>query len=123
MTLIAIFIAVVFAHSLVSRRLERTVVTAPIVFTASGMLAFLVLPELQDPVGGQNALRHVAEIGLVLLLFTDASRTDLQVLRNIRTLPARLLSTGMLLTIVLGGIIALAIFSKLTVWEAAILAA
>jgi len=123
MTLIAIFIAVVFAHSLVSRRLERTVVTAPIVFTASGMLAFLVLPELQDPLGGQNALRHVAEIGLVLLLFTDASRTELQVLSNIRNLPARLLSTGMLLTIVLGAIIALVVFSKLTVWEAGILAA
>ena len=29
----------------------------------------------------------IAEVGLVMLLFTDASRTDLNVLRSIRNLP------------------------------------
>ena len=33
-----------------------------------------------------------------MLLFTHASRTDLQLLTNIRNLAARLLSAGMLLT-------------------------
>ena len=47
---------------------------------------------------------HLAEIGLVMLLFTDASRTDFRLLRSIRNLPIRLLSTGMLLTIVLGAV-------------------
>jgi sodium/hydrogen antiporter len=65
----------------------------------------------------------VAEVGLVLLLFPDASHTDLRVLNNIRNLPVRLLSIGMLLTIVLGGLVALAVFPQLTVWEAGILAA
>jgi NhaP-type Na+/H+ or K+/H+ antiporter len=59
----------------------------------------------------------------VLLLFTDASRTDLQVLKNIRSLPVRLLSTGMLLTILLGGLAALVVFHQLSLWEAGILAA
>jgi hypothetical protein len=47
MTLIAIFTALVLLHSLISGRLERTLVTAPIVFTAAGMLALLILPELR----------------------------------------------------------------------------
>ena len=102
MSLIALFIALVFLHSLVSARLERTIVTAPIVFTATGMMAFQILPELRGHQNVQGLFLRVAEIGLVLLLFTDASRTDLRVLKNIRNLPARLLSSGMLLTIVLG---------------------
>jgi sodium/hydrogen antiporter len=123
MALLAIFIALVFWHSLVSGRLERTVVTSPIIFTAAGMLAFRFLPALPErPVSFEGFLR-MAEIGLVLLLFTDASRTDLGVLNNIRNLPVRLLSAGMLLTILLGGLGALLIFHKLLVWEAGILAA
>jgi len=49
---------------------------------------------------------RVAELGLVLLLFTDASRTDLRVLRNIGTLPGGLLSAGTLLTILPGTLVA-----------------
>jgi NhaP-type Na+/H+ or K+/H+ antiporter len=59
----------------------------------------------------------------VLLLFTDASRTELRVLRNIRELPARLLSVGMLLTILLGAVAAKLVFPQLSWWEAGILAA
>ena len=70
-----------------------------------------------------NVFLRLAEVGLVLLLFTDASRTDLRVLRSIGTLPGRLLSTGMLLTILLGGIVARLVFPGLSIWEAGILAA
>ena len=48
MALLAIFIALVFLHSLISGRLERTIMTAPIVFTAAGMLALLFLPALHS---------------------------------------------------------------------------
>ncbi len=123
MTLLAIFIAVVFLHSLASGRLERTVVTAPIVFTTAGMLVLLLLPELRELKVNPEVFLRVAEAGLVLLLFTDASRTNLQVLKSIGNLPARLLSTGMLLTILLGALAALAVFGQLTLWEAGILAA
>ena len=87
MTLVSIFIVLVFLLSLVSGRLERSVVTAPILFTAAGMLALLALPEMRDREVEHEVFLRVAEIGLVLLLFTDASRTDLRVLRNIRNLP------------------------------------
>jgi NhaP-type Na+/H+ or K+/H+ antiporter len=70
-----------------------------------------------------NVFLRLAELGLVLLLFTDASHTDLTVLRSIGTLPGRLLSTGMLLTILLGGIVARLVFPGLSIWEAGILSA
>lgn len=123
MTLLAIFIALVFLHSLISGRLERTVVTAPIVFTAAGMLVLLLLPELRERKSNPEMFLRVAEAGLVLLLFTDASHTNLQVLKSIRNMPVRLLSAGMLLTILLGALAAMVVFHQLTLWEAGILAA
>lgn len=123
MTLVAIVVLLVFLHSLVSARLERTPLTAPIVFTTAGMITFHFMPELRERQGNFEALLHVAELGLVLLLFTDASRTGLRLLRDIRALPARLLGPGMLLTLLLGGLAALVIFRQFTIWEAGILAA
>jgi NhaP-type Na+/H+ or K+/H+ antiporter len=123
MMLLAVFIALVFFYSLVSGRIEQTILTAPIVFTAAGFGCYLVMAEFQLQEGSQEVFLRLAEIGLVLLLFTDASRTDLRVLRNIRNLPARLLSTGMLLTLLLGALAALVVFRQLTIWEAGILAA
>lgn len=123
MSLLVLFIVAIFIYSLVSGRLERTVVTAPIVFTALGVLAFPFLGLQQDGAEGMEILLTLAEIGLVLLLFTDASRTSLEVLKDIRNLPSRLLSTGMLLTILLGALAALVVFRQLSIWEAGILAA
>jgi NhaP-type Na+/H+ or K+/H+ antiporter len=81
------------------------------------------MPPLRDVQISRAAFLQLAEAGLVLLLFTDASRTDLKFLKSIRKLPTRLLSTGMLLTILLGGLAALVCFRKFTIWEAGILAA
>ncbi len=116
-----VFLALLFLFSLASRPLQRTVVTAPIVFTVAGMLMFPSLAGILQAGGTPDILLHLAEIGLVLLLFTDASRTDLNVLHSIRNLPARLLSTGMLLTILLGAIVAKLVFRQLSIWEAGIL--
>jgi NhaP-type Na+/H+ or K+/H+ antiporter len=123
MTFIAIFVSLIFLHSLVSVPLERSVLTAPIVFTGAGMVAPLCLPELHEQRLSIDVWLIVAEGGLVLLLFTDASRTDLRLLNSIRGLPARLLSMGMLLTIVPGALGALAEFPQLSLWEAGMLAA
>jgi NhaP-type Na+/H+ or K+/H+ antiporter len=121
--LLTVFVSLLFLYSLVSRRLERTVVTGPIVFTAAGMLVWLALPGPISLRGDAGIFLHLAEIGLVLLLFSDASRTDLRVLRSIGNLPARLLSVGMLLTILLGAVAARLVFPDLSTWEAGILAA
>ncbi len=120
---LAAFVSLLFLYSLASRRLERTIVTAPIVFTVAGMLMFPALPEIQRAGVDRSILLHLAEIGLVLLLFTDASCTNLNVLRSVGNLPVRLLSIGMLLTILLGAVAARLLFPRLSIWEAGILAA
>jgi NhaP-type Na+/H+ or K+/H+ antiporter len=120
---LAFFVSLLFLYSLLSGRLERTIVTAPIVFTVAGMLMFPALQGILRAGFTAKAALHVAEVGLVMLLFTDASRTDLNVLRSIRNLPARLLSTGMLLTILLGAVVARLVFPQLSIWEAGILSA
>jgi NhaP-type Na+/H+ or K+/H+ antiporter len=123
MTLIVIFVLLILFYSMISGPLERSFVTAPIVFTAAGLLVYLFLPELRARKEDMEVFLTLAEVGLVLLLFTDASHTDLQVLKNIRNLPVRLLSAGMLLTILLGGLCALVVFQQISIWEAGILAA
>jgi NhaP-type Na+/H+ or K+/H+ antiporter len=121
--LIGIFLALLFFYSLSSGRLEKTVITAPIVFTGAGLLAQLFLPGLEKTLTNNEVFLYVSEIGLVLLLFTDASRTDLSVLKDIRNLSLRLLSTGMLLTILLGALAAKLIFPQFSISEAGILGA
>lgn len=123
MSLIVTFILLVFLYILISGRLERTVVTTPIIFTTAGIVMLLFLPEMPDKLGNLEAFLKLAEIGLVLLLFTDASCTDPTVLKNIRNLPPRLLNSGMLLTIVLGTLGASFVFLGLSIWEAGILTA
>jgi NhaP-type Na+/H+ or K+/H+ antiporter len=120
---IAAFVVLVFLYSLVSRRLDHTVITAPIVFTAVGMLFILVMPGLHDLTMERETFRTLAEIGLVMLLFADAARINLPTLQSGEKLPLRLLSIGMLLTILLGAIAGSLIFPQLSIWEAGILAA
>jgi sodium/hydrogen antiporter len=112
--------AVVFVFGLVSRRLEGTVLTAPLVFVAAGVIlgpAGLGLVEfgLDD-----HTVLLVGEIALAIVLFTDAARTNLSALRQNEELPLRLLGIGMPLTIALGTAVAALMLTDLTLWEAAI---
>jgi sodium/hydrogen antiporter len=112
---------VVFAFGIVSRRLEGTVLTAPIVFVLAGAV---LGPAGLGPVEmglDDHTVLLLGEIALALVLFTDAARTDLSTLRQSNALPLRLLGIGMPLTIALGTIIAALLIADLTVWEAAII--
>jgi NhaP-type Na+/H+ or K+/H+ antiporter len=121
--IIAVFVTLVFLYSLVSRRLEQTVITAPIVFTSAGILLILAMPGLHEIDMQREGLLKLAEIGLVMLLFTDATHINLKTLISREHLPLRLLSIGMLLTILLGAVTGHLIFPQLSVWEVGILAA
>jgi sodium/hydrogen antiporter len=123
MTIIVVFVALVFFYSLVSRLLDRTVITAPIVFTSAGVLLMLAMPGLSEMKLEKESFLTLAEIGLVMLLFTDATHVNLKTLRSKERLPLRLLSIGMLLTIIFGMIGARIVFPELSLWEAGILAA
>lgn len=118
--LIALFI---IGFGLISGYLEKSIITPPMVFVALGMVLssqILGLFELDI----ENEIIHlIAELTLILLLFTDASRIDLKLLLKEYKLPIRLLGIGLPLTILIGTILAMFLFNgELNIWEAAALA-
>jgi sodium/hydrogen antiporter len=117
---LAVLAAVVFAFGLVSRRLEGTVLTAPLVFVLVGAILGPAGIDLFEFELGDHTVLLLAEIALTLVLFTDAASTDLSTLRQNEGLPLRLLGIGMPLTIALGAAAALLLLTDLTFWEAAI---
>lgn len=123
MTILLIFVLLIFCYSLISNLIARTSLTAPIVFTLAGIATGLVTAGLHSFSLTTEIFLTIAELGLVLLLFTDGSRVSYEFRGGLRSMPGRLLSTGMLLSIVLGLVVALVVFDDLSIWEAGILAA
>jgi NhaP-type Na+/H+ or K+/H+ antiporter len=123
MTDFGILAAVLFLYSLVSRRLDRLAITAPMVFVAAGILLgpdVLDLTELE--LTSETGLL-LAEVALVIVLFSDAARINLSALAGNRSLPARLLGLGMPMTIGLGMLAGALLLDQIEFWEAAIIAA
>ena len=125
MAVVGVFVlaAIVFAYGLVSKRLARVSVTGPMVFVAAGILAGPSGLDLVDLPFDESGIELLAEATLGLVLFSDATRIDLKVLRRQIRLPARLLGIGLPLTIVAGGLVAAALFTELAWAEAALLGA
>ena len=112
--------SVVFAFGLVSRRLEGTILTAPIVFVAAGMVLGPAAFGLVEFGLDDHTVLLVGEIALAIVLFTDAARINLSALRQNEGLPLRLLGIGMPLTIAFGTATAALLLTDLSFWEAAI---
>src|SRR5436309_1491893 len=108
-------------YAAVSRRLDGTPVTAPVVFVGIGLLLGPeVLDKLDAPSNG-HSVKLLAEATLTLVLFADASRIDLTALKREYAVPVRLLGIGLPLTIVAGAVVAVGLFSGLTFLEALVL--
>lgn len=122
MILLGIFLTNLFFFSLISKRTRTTLITAPIVFTITGMLSFLVLQESSQTMVKDHTVLVIGEITLALVLFSDSARINLRRVMREYNLPSRLLGIGMPLTIVIGGLAARLLFSDFSIWEAAILA-
>ena len=117
----AVLAIFVLAYGLISKRLEKTVISAPLVFVIFGILLSEGITGLISS-GDHVFIEIIANLTLILVLFIDASRIDLKLLRKEGDLPLVLLAIGLPLTIVFGIGAALIIFTGLPVWEAAILA-
>jgi NhaP-type Na+/H+ or K+/H+ antiporter len=120
---IAIVAAALLAFSLVSGRVQGTIVTAPLVFILFGLAigpgGFGVASI--DP--GHSAIHFIAELTLILVLFTDAARIDLARVKRDHNLPVRMLVIGLPLAVIAGAAIATQLFPHFTLWEAALLGA
>ena len=103
---IAVIALLVLGWAIVSGALGRHDVTGPFVFAVAGYL-------LANPDWGPltvdvdaSAVHIVAEVTLALVLFSDAARVNLAELRRDVAIPVRLLGIGLVLSVVLGGLLA-----------------
>lgn len=120
---LALVAALVFAWGMLSARLERFDVTAPITFVLAGVL--LTHGPLA-PLGfspSHETVKVLAEITLVLVLFSDASRVGLRDLHADMGLCLRLLGIGLPLTMGLGALLAFALFHGMGIWLALLVGA
>ena len=119
---LAVIAVAVLGYAGISRRLEHSVISAAMVFVTAGLIAGPEVLGWLDLQIQSEGVRVLAEATLTLVLFSDAARIDLRVLRREIGLPVRLLGIGLPLTIVAGTVVAAAVLTRLTWAEALVLA-
>jgi sodium/hydrogen antiporter len=107
---VAVVGGLVLVWAVVSGALARHDVTGPLVFAIAGYL--LANPDWGPLTVNVDAasVHAIAEVTLALVLFSDAARVNLADLRRDIMIPARLLGIGLILSVVLGGLLANWIF-------------
>ena len=103
---VAVIALLVLGWAVVSGAWARHDVTGPFVFVVAGYL-------LGNPDWGPltvdveaSSVHIIAEVTLALVLFSDAARVSLAELRRDFSIPVRLLGIGLVLSVVLGGLLA-----------------
>jgi sodium/hydrogen antiporter len=113
---------VIFTWGVVSTRLGRADLSAPIAFVAVGLLLSQGL-QLIDPNVSHESVKMLAEVTLVWVLFADATRVGLPDLRAQLGLYTRLLGVGLPLTIAAGTLLAMLLFDGIGIWLALLVGA
>ena len=111
---LAIVALTLLGYAAVSRRLDRTIVTGPMVFVGVGLAVGAAGTDWLHPSVRSSVIRTMVEAALTLVLFADASRIDLGALRKEFAVPARLLGIGLPLTIAAGTLVALGLLPALS---------
>ena len=120
---LAVIAGGILLYSLISGRLQGTIITAPLVFIIFGFVIGAGGLNVAKLDVSHSATHLIAELTLILVLFSDAARIDLMRLRSDHNLPFRMLVIGLPLVIVAGTLIATQFFPSFSLWEAALLAA
>jgi len=123
LTAIVALASAIYLYALVSERLAGFSISGPLVFT---LLGFVLGPDGFGAVTGTftaGGVEVLAEATLVIILFSDATRIDLAVLRRQLAIPLRLLLIALPLSVVLGAAVGAALLPGFGLIEAALLAA
>jgi NhaP-type Na+/H+ or K+/H+ antiporter len=120
--IIAFAALLILGYGLFSKAAEKSVITAPMIFVSVGILTSFFVGEKWLEGINANWVAPIAEITLVLVLFTDASTLDRKFLLKDSALPLRLLLIGLPITMVLGIFIAFALFPGIDKWQLAMMA-
>jgi len=108
--------------ALFSGPISRGSLTPPMVFVFLGLILSPVGLGWIDIEVDNKVVHVIAEVTLILVLFTDAARINLKSLWSDHDIPVRLLLVGMPLTILAGVLAAMAMLPELLIIEALVLA-
>ena len=92
----------VFVYSLLTKAIARTILTLPIIFMVLGYASAEPVATFASPETMATGKRFLAEITLVLVLFSDASHVRFKRLRENFNIPLRMLVIGLPLTVAFG---------------------
>lgn len=121
MLAVLIVMGAIFIWGVVSARVTRADLSAPIVFVAVG--GVLAATDLVDGPSAPETLTPLVEITLVWVLFSDAARVPVQKFRSDLGQYVRLLGVGLPLTILAGWALATWLFPELGLWLALVVGA
>jgi NhaP-type Na+/H+ or K+/H+ antiporter len=114
--------AMIFIYGLFSKVADRSPITAPMIFVATGImvgpLGFNMFH--MEPYGA--LVKIITEVTLVLILFVDATTINLKHLIKDRATPIRLLLIGLPLTMLTGTLVAYLLFPGVDIWLLALMA-
>lgn len=119
--LVIILVGIVLIAS-VSKRIENTIITLPMLYTLFGLFVALLYFDVVESTLTNAVVEIIATLALVIVLGSDSSRIKLMKYSISESLPIRLLAIGLPLTVLFGGIVAAVIFGELTIWVALIMA-
>lgn len=117
--ILALFILL---YSLFAKKVESTIISGPFLALGFGLIMGPLGFNLFGKEGAEGeTYRVIAELALALVLFSDAAKTNLVVLKNNIKIPARLLLISLPITIVFGFIGGYLIFEGFSWIELALL--
>lgn len=120
-TAVLIIAATIFVWGVLSARLARADLTAPIVLVGVG--GVLAAADLMDATSAPETLKPLLEVTLVWVLFVDAARIPVREVRRDLGQYVRLLGIGLPLTILAGWGLATWLLPDLGIWLALLVAA
>ncbi|PJF37986.1 MAG: hypothetical protein CUN55_19300, partial [Phototrophicales bacterium] len=109
--------ALILVVGLVSKPLAKTPITPPMLYVVFGICVGTALTGWFEIDFENQVMRVLAELTLALVLFADASKINFDALKSTLNWPLRMLSIGLILTTVLGALVAMGLFAQFTIWE------
>lgn len=118
---LAVIAAFLLIYSLIAGRFESRLINGPLLFLLMGWLLGPGGIELLSLSIDSDGIKLLAELTLVIVLFSDAANTNWQVLLANRSLPIRLLLIGLPLTLLAGTLFGRWVYPDMPLLELAIL--